>query len=85
MRATLGYLEKLVSPTQTVDGTDIARMHEAGVTRIGIEEATLIAFAYQVLSRLADALDFNLTPEENLASSGRFLYKFGYTTSSLPG
>ncbi|MEM7130040.1 MAG: hypothetical protein AAF702_27165 [Chloroflexota bacterium] len=85
MRATLGYLEKLVSPEVTVDAADIAPMNIAGVSRIGMEEATLIALVYQTICRLADALDFNLTPEENLSSSGKFLYQFGYTTSSLPG
>lgn len=85
LKATLGYLEKLVLPDVTVEGSDIATMQQAGVTRIGMEEATLIAFVYQVLSRLADGLDFNLTPEENLAASGELLYKIGYSTSSLPG
>lgn len=85
MRATLHYLAKLTSPQPTASLADIARMQQAGVSRIGMEEATLICFIYQALSRLADALDFNITPEENLASTGEFLYKFGYSVSSLPG
>ncbi|MEM7118368.1 MAG: hypothetical protein AAF614_38445 [Chloroflexota bacterium] len=85
LKTTLGYLEKLVLPDATVETTDIAAMHQAGVSRIGMEEATLIAFVYQTMSRLADGLDFNLTPEEHLASSGELLYKIGYSTSSLPG
>lgn len=85
LRATLAYLAKLSAPGANVSQEDIAQMVQAGVSRVGMEEATLIAFTFQILSRLADALDFNLTPEENLSSTGEFLYTFGYKASSLPG
>ena len=83
--ATLGYLEKLVSPTASVEEEDIMYMKAAGVTRLGMEEATLVAFCFQTLTRMADAMGWPLVPPANLDSAAHFLYKNGYVTSSLPG
>lgn len=85
LKATLNYLEKLVSPEQTVEESDIQRMNAAGVSRIGMEEATLVAFSFQTLTRMADAMDWPLATEKNLKYAGPYLYKNGYSSLSIPG
>lgn len=60
-------------------------MHEAGVSPIGMEEATLVAFSFQTLTHMASAMNWPLATEKNLKATGRYLYKNGYRSLSIPG
>ena len=85
LRATLGFLEKLAVPNGEVGSKDVEAMRAAGVSDQGIEEAIYVCFCFNVLSRLADAFDFEHRPQEALRFAGRIMYRFGYKRTSVPG
>src|SRR5215469_11495472 len=60
LRAMLGFLEKLTLSPSTVAEDDIQRLRDAGLTDQAIEEAIRVCFAFSILDRLADALDFEI-------------------------
>jgi alkylhydroperoxidase family enzyme len=78
VRTTLAFLEKLTLTPAKVDSEDIRAMKVAGVTREGIEEATQVCFMFNVIDRLADALDFDIPSKERFNRAARFLQFVGY-------
>jgi hypothetical protein len=57
----------------------------AGVSDNAIGEATCVCFLFNVLDRLADALDFTLPTEEEAQKIGKLMYGLGYGIAKLPG
>ena len=78
LRSVLGFLQKLTLNPQQVAAADIAAMHSSGVSEKAIEEAIYVCFAFNVMDRLADALDFDIPTPQQFKQGGRFLYKLGY-------
>ena len=77
LRATLRLLEKVTRSVVTVD--DMRTVIATGVTRAQIEDALNVAFCFNVITRLADAFEFQLQDKVELAGSARHLLKRGYT------
>lgn len=85
LRATLTYLEALtLRPTEVNAGT-MRGLEAAGVSRQAIREATYVCFLFNVLDRLADALDFALPTEEEAQKIGSITFRVGYGIAKLPG
>ena len=85
LRSVLGFLQKLtLDPTQ-VTAADMAPMRRAGLSEMAIEEAIYVCFAFNIMDRLADALDFEIPTQKHFKTGGRFLYKLGYKATSLWG
>lgn len=85
LRATLGYLESLTLRPTEVTAATMRELKEAGVSDRAIREATYVCFLFNVLDRLADALDFTLPSEEEAETIGRLSFRFGYGIAKLPG
>lgn len=85
MRTTLRFLEKVTLTPSLVGPDDVAPMRAAGVTDEAIEEALYVAVLFNVMDRLADAFDFELTRKENLPRLGQILLKLGYKVAAVPG
>jgi alkylhydroperoxidase family enzyme len=85
LRATLGYLETLTLRPTEVTASTMRELKAAGVSDRAIREATYVCFLFNVLDRLADALDFTLPSEEEAETIGRLSYRFGYGIAKLPG
>lgn len=83
VRSVLGFLETLTLTPEAVDATDIELMRQAGVTDQEIEDAIAICFLFNVITRLADAFDFEVV-ESGINNGAKMLYKMGYGTSSIP-
>ena len=49
-----------------------------GVTRSQVEDALDVAFAFNVINRLADAFEFHVGPDAAFAAGARHLLKRGY-------
>jgi hypothetical protein len=81
----LGFLEKLAVPNGEVGPEDMESMRAAGVSDQAIKEVIYVCFCFNVLSRLADAFDFELHTGAILKFASRFMYKFGYARASVPG
>lgn len=85
LRSVLGFLQKLTLDPKQVTAADIAAMRHAGVSDRAIEEAIYVCFAFSILDRLADALDFEIPTPKHFQTGGRFLYRLGYRAASLWG
>ncbi|MEM7333384.1 MAG: hypothetical protein AAF490_14935 [Chloroflexota bacterium] len=85
MRAILGYLEKLTLHPEQLGPADMDELLEAGLSKTAVYEAGYVCFLFSIIDRLADAFDFTIPDADLVASSGRFLNRFGYTmTRYLP-
>ena len=76
LRATLRLLEKVTR--NSVTAADMRATLAAGVTRAQIESALDVAFCFNVITRLADAFEFELQSKAEVAGSARHLLKRGY-------
>lgn len=85
LRSVLGFLQKLTLDPKQVTAADMAAMHCAGVSDRAIEEAIYVCFAFNIMDRLADALDFEIPTSKHFKTGGRFLYRLGYKATSLRG
>ena len=85
LRAALGYLEKLTLTPDQLESSDIAQLHDVGLTDEAIFDAAYVCFLFSIIDRLADAFDFDIPEADLVAGTGHFLNRFGYTvTTYLP-
>lgn len=85
LRATLGFLQKLTLAPASVCGPDVDLMREAGVSSEAIEDAIHVCYVFSVLTRLADAFDFELTSPSRWRVGGIVFNRIGYAATSIPG
>jgi len=85
LRATLGFLQKLTLCPTKVATADVDRVRAAGVSDQAIEDAIYVCFVFSVLTRLADAFDFDLTTPARWQVGGKVFYRLGYSRTSIPG
>ena len=77
LRATLRMLRKLTRE-QTLDADDVRAVLAAGASREHVQDALAVAFAFNVVNRLADAFGFSLPTPEAMESGARYLLARGY-------
>ncbi len=85
LRATLGFLEKLTLTPDQVGPDDAAALRAAGLSDDAIDEAIYVCFCFNVMDRIADALDFRLNDARGLKWAARILLGPGYGAASIPG
>ena len=85
LRATLNFLETLTLRPTEVNATTMRGLKAAGVSDRAIREAIYVCFLFNVLDRLADALDFTLPTEEEAQKIGNISFRLGYGIAKLPG
>jgi alkylhydroperoxidase family enzyme len=86
LRATLTFLEKLTLTPTEVGPADIGPMRDAGATDEAIAQAIYVAGLFNVIDRLADALDFEVPRPEHGPRTVLILTKLGYAAAAvLPG
>ena len=85
LRATLMYLEMLTLRPTEVTAETMRGLKAAGVSDRAIREATYVCFLFNVLDRVADALDFTLPTDEEARKIGNVSYRLGYGIAKLPG
>lgn len=79
MRATLGLLEKLTLTPDAVTPEDMAAPRAAGVSDEAIEDAIVVCALFNVMDRIADALDFTPPTPEQAARGAPGQLKRGYS------
>lgn len=77
LRATLRMLRKL-SREHSLDADDMRAVLAAGVSREQIEDALAVCFAFNTMSRLADAFGFFLPGPKAFESGAKYLLARGY-------
>lgn len=78
LRATLRFLAKVTKQHADVSAEDIRTLKAAGVTRGQIEDALLVGWAFNVITRLADTFEFEVGPDAAFDSSAKTLLTRGY-------
>lgn len=78
LRAVLPFLRKVTREHGTLSPDDVRALDAAGVTRAQLEDALLIAWCFNVITRLADTFEFHVGPQASFDSSATMLLKRGY-------
>lgn len=78
LRATLALLAKLTRDHAALTAADVAPLLALGVTRAQLDDALDVAFAFNVINRLADTFHFHVGPKAAFASSAKMLLSRGY-------
>jgi uncharacterized peroxidase-related enzyme len=78
LRVTLGFLERLTLSPAEVKPADVAPLRAAGVSDRAIEDAIQVCALFNLIDRVADALDFEVPSPESFAQSAEMLLKRGY-------
>ncbi len=81
LRQALGLLDKLVRDPASVTPADVAPLREAGLSDAAIEDAIQVCAAFQIINRVADAMEFHVPTEAQLARAAPFILKRGYAMS----
>jgi alkylhydroperoxidase family enzyme len=78
LRATLVFLRKVTREHDSVTGADVSALLALGVTRSQVEDALNVAFAFNVIDRLADTFEFHVGPDAHFEAGARSLLSRGY-------
>jgi hypothetical protein len=78
LRATLAFLKKLTKDHGSVTPDDINHLFELGVSRVQIEDALSVCFAFNVIDRLADTFHFHVGDKKSFDIGANMLLKRGY-------
>ena len=78
LKVTLHLLRK-VTKEDTVTVDDMKTVLAAGVTKSQIEDALAVCFAFNVITRLADAFEFHVGPRAAFDGGAKHLLKRGYS------
>ena len=78
----LGFLVKLTESPEHIGPHDVASLRALGVTERAIIDATYICMGFNVINRIADAMDFELPPTGVFVRGAWFMRRFGYRLMS---
>jgi uncharacterized peroxidase-related enzyme len=78
LRATLGFLEKLTLTPGEVTPADVAPLRLAGVSDQAIADAVRVCALFNLIDRVADALNFAVPSPASFAQAAEMLLKRGY-------
>jgi alkylhydroperoxidase family enzyme len=78
LRATLRFLRKITREHENVTADDVRPLLSLGVTRDQIEEALDVAFAFNVITRLADTFNFEVGSRASFDAGAKMLLTRGY-------
>ena len=82
MRATLGLLEKLTLAPGEVAGGDLDELRAEGLSDRAILDAAYVCVGFNIITRIANALDFKVPADEVFSRASRYLTVFGYNALS---
>jgi alkylhydroperoxidase family enzyme len=78
LRMMLGLLEKVTLSPAEVSPSDVQPLLAAGISEQAIEDALIICAGFNIISRIADALDVAIPSAEGFARTGEALLDHGY-------
>ncbi len=84
LRATLGLLEQVTLTPDAVGPEAIAPLRAAGVGEQAIEDALYVCAYFNIIDRMADALDFDVPSAEAFSQRADMLLERGYLPSIKP-
>ncbi len=84
VRKVLGLLEKVTLAPATIEPDDITPLRDAGISDQAIEDALNVCAYFNVIDRIADALNFSVPPLQALTARAHILLEHGYQQSIRP-
>ena len=78
LRATLAFLRKVTQDYESVTADDVRQLLALGVTPSQVEDALSVAFAFNVITRLADTFEFEVGSRASFDAGARSLLARGY-------
>jgi alkylhydroperoxidase family enzyme len=75
---TLGLLEKVTLTPWKIEPEDIAPLRAKGVSEQAIEDALAVCALFNIIDRMADALDVTIPTAEGFARTADRLLEHGY-------
>lgn len=82
LRAVLGFIEQLTNAPEHTDAHDVAALRELGITDRAIIDATYICVGFNIINRIADAMDFKVPQSTVFIRGAWFMRRFGYRLMS---
>jgi uncharacterized peroxidase-related enzyme len=79
LRATLEFVERLTLDPAAIGPEDVQSAIDASATAAGLRSAIEVCAAFNVINRVADALDFDVPDDRSFAIAARMLIRFGYS------
>lgn len=81
LRAVLGLLEKVTLTPAEVEPDDISPLRAAGISEQAIKDALYVSAYFNIIDRIADALNFFVPPVQALTLRASVLLEHGYNQS----
>ncbi len=78
LRAMLAFLEKMTLTPDALTEQDAAAVRAEGVSDEMFDDAVNVCAAFNMIVRVADALEFAVPSREKLAADAKILLRFGY-------
>lgn len=78
LRATLVFLRTMTLEPERLTPADADTVRAAGVSDAALRDAVHVAFVFNIINRIADALDFAVPPDAALAADAKMLLRMGY-------
>lgn len=78
LRATLQMLRKVTRDHASVTADDMRALLAIGVTRSQIEDALMVGWCFNVITRLADTFEFHVGSQAAFDQSAKMLLSRGY-------
>ena len=78
LRSTLALLEKITLVPREIDSHDIAELRRTGLTDRAILDATYVCVGFNIITRIAEALGFEIPSEELFSRAAKLVRVFGY-------
>lgn len=74
----MDFAEKLAGNPDDLQQSDIKALRDAGFSKAAVEDMIYIVFAFCLINRVANALDFEIPSEKGYKFSGNILIHKGY-------
>lgn len=78
LQTTLSLLEQMTLRPEEVSEVEIKRALDAGVSHEALDDAIHICFLFNVIVRVADAMDFGVPTKEEAIRNAKIVLKRGY-------
>ncbi len=78
VKLALRLLARVTRDHEALTADDVAPLLAAGVSPQGVEDALMVAYAFNIINRLADAFGFESPTPAGLEASAAHLLKRGY-------
>jgi alkylhydroperoxidase family enzyme len=83
LRATLAFLEVLTLRPETLTRADAEAAYSAGVSREALRDAAAVCAFFNMITRLADSLGWEVPGPDRLAARAPAMLEGGYSFAAM--